>query len=1753
MVSLSSFTEIIYDPQDLEWLGDQLGLSDANRDGEISKREFNSVPLASFRDFYQKQLTSEERHLLGSFKVSAPLSHKSFLTHDTLVRMAQKQLRYRQYDLIKNRLQLPVDKVVTLPAAPAHPNTDFTSMNFDISRIRAGLSLAEWDLLNKASLSEAEKQRFPSPLIHLLRDVFLTHRSVNQIVITENAWQKIFTKLAAQNPKDFAQSSPASTWNELMLVWEKCDDLRDNSLPRRIWRNTLERVDNSSRGNDFNLIFLPQSFAISARGLKEFLVAPQKFHVSLSTRVPSGPSLLDEGKLHWELGWPARPTQIRLKSFKVGGKKNPAKGIELAALNLDIEEKARAVAAQNADNGFFDFSLGKPLLWLEGFRLNLDAGRHSRWLAGFLDLIAGAYGRDFDVESLEAKGITLFNNRLCLVLKGESHNRRDLVKPLFRDLLLIDLSQIIKNQLDKRPASAPLSALIFDQQANVTSQIPTADLIKALFDFLKSNSISQNNGVIPFREFQHNFWASDLSLSPAQNMEIKRASLHASGRWPESLVVKGLADIELAINNGGRDLPLKGALEFYLDFRKKSGFAKLDLPQLKIFGEKEKASAQVLAALSFDPAELFKNGQIDTTAVLKKISASLLIEIKKNQKTWLTALAQNLKLQTGESPQVSAEIDAAFLLPKKNIFGLLSNVGLTITATGDREWILSPTAGRIQIAKAGTQKIDAGGLKGEIKIKKGGTAKNPVFVVTISQMAINIEDALINLDKAKLRGRTRATLSGQWQIEADSFSEVLSGESPWHGAGDLVIDHKNSDLHLSNGKSSAELSDANQQTTIHLSDISFPQIEAEGMINHHIQDGNLKIESPMLEIESDISGSVTASGKLPTVMFSAAPKAALISLASTDKDKPGIPPNFTDLKPRDFINNLLAPVIDEIFNTKNTPKNFDFYLSHNFPLESMLASIKAATLQIGEIPLAENGFYRKGALNKEFTLIPFFEGAFMFLNPKIEKGTKASMKPAQNVVVNDELQDFKIDLNPPIRFLGRRITGIGLADCHFSGKAKRKHLYLLTPMGRLDLVGFLRLAFPCKIAKIYQLLRRDGIRVQPNEIPDKMAELGRFLRHFIDVFEFERKVREKNERQVLPFTAEEFSHMTARQKQLSFQFLAKTSIAKQVKRGTNPLQVYFNRVAERQDLAEYFDQNLDQFGAETASRAKTIIEEILLLKFMNAKNGLSQEDRDNIIRNNRRLLRLFLKPYIQTTNWLNGRSIKDIHADITLKPKKGDYGIVTFKENASSSVSAALKLNPTQYTHPQMDEILPGFYLSAATVAGEQLENVFFNLKTPTLWVRGDFNEIRKLNYYLAPENKNGEMEFMVAFENADVDNLNVIHMPPNRLTRPKFALFSPTPSLVGKSNHLQGGNFYLGFLEDSYHYVMDVEKLNSDSTYAYFFVGQNGKERDMLINTAGANFTDFHFDTKLSRKSPEEEYMTALNAVKGHIDLQDDLSQSARALLYIGDHPEDGREYLVIDKLIANGDVDMEGDQIRCLANMHLKANIPEYLRFIPALEKLRQKGITFDFKSISLDGSLLLTLDEDGGSVKRETPANAIFQATQLYLHGNFEIQLKDSKIKLSEIRLPLSELAFRMKKILNDKNQPFTQTWLSKIVIPANEAGQARLDLSLRLPEKLGQRTFEIQNGELGISSKSPLIFTSESAQSPAFNTEGLSIRANDSHNINTLDLSTGLVQINREGGSIQNWRLDAQLLDLILDTAFAILLEGKNLQIKVKNLD
>lgn len=1752
MVSLSLFKEIIYDPRDTELLEDQIGLNDPNRDGELTAREYNSGQLSSFRDFYQTKLTTRERSFLGSFTKDAPLSRQNFLTHDALARIAQKHLRYRQFDYLKNKLHLPAEQPVTLPAAPAHPNTDFTGVILNIARLKRDLSAAQWDLLTKNKLEDTEKQLFPSPLIHVLRSILRANVTASQIVLTESFWHRIFAQLAAKNPKDFARASPASTWNELMLVWEKCDDIRDNMISRRMWRNTLDHVDNSPWGDDFNLIFLPQRYEISAKGLKEFLTAPQKFHVDITTRAPSTPNRLQEGHAHWEITWPKRPAQIKLKALKLQGKTLWRKELELAELNLDIDEKARAVAAQNTDNGLFNFSLGSPLLWLEGFRLNVDASRHTRWLAAFMNMLSQAHGKDFDIESLSVKGITLFNNRLCLVVRGEDNNRRDIAKPVFRDLLLIDISPIIKKQLDKKAAGARLSTLLFDSNANVTSQIPTGDLTHALFDFLKSNSLSQNNSAIPTKEFQHNLWMTGFSLSPDQNVNISQANIHATGRWPETLVVKGKAQIDIALKNNGQDLSIKGPLEFYLDFQKQSGFARLELPQLKLFGADEKFNAHILAAVNFDPGDLFKNGQVDVDAVLKKISASLLIELEKGQSTWLAALVENLQAETGLSPSVNGDIDAAFHLPANNVFGVLFNGKFALTKGADNEWILSPHTERFLMARDGEQKIETGDIGGQIRIQKSGTEKDGNFIISIENLGISLDDAFIHTETVSLRGRTRATLNGKWQVAAKSPRDVFLGPSRWHGAGDLIIDHKNSDLHVTAGNTLLDLTKASQVTTIHLSDIAFPQVEAEGIALHHIEDGDFKTETPLFDLETNITGSVTAIGKLPKIMFSGT--AAEMDL-STDtlphQDTSRITTEFSDLKPRDFIDSILAPVIDEVFNTKNTPKNFDFYLSRNFPLEAMLTSVKEATLRIGEIPLAENGFYRKGTGGREFTQIPFFEGALMFLNPKIEKGTKATMTVPQNIVVDDELQDFKIDLNPPIRFLGRRIISVGLAACHLSGNKNRKHLYLFTPMGKIDLMGFLRVAFSCKIAKVYHLLHQDGLRMQRNQIPTKMAEFGRFLRHFIDVFEFERKVREKTERQILPFTAEEFSHLTASQKQQTYQVLAKTALARNVSRGTSSLHSYLNRLTQRQDLAEYFDQNLDRFSEKTSGQARSVVEGILLLKFMRAEEGLSDQDRNSITQNNRKLLRLFLQPYIQNTSWLNGRSIKDIHADITLKPQKGNYGIITFKEDAKTSVTTALKFNPTEYTHPPLGKILPGFYLSTATGEGETLENIFFNLKTNSLWVRGDFNRARKLYYYLGPENRNKEMEFMIAFEDADVDNLNVLYMPPNPFARPSFALFSPTPSAIGKSNHLLGGNFYLGFLDDSYHYILDVKKLTSDSTYGYFFLGQNGKERDMLINTAGAKFTDFHFDTQLNRKSFFDEYTTSLNAMKGHIELQDDEIHSSRAMLYIGDHPEDGREYLVIDKFAANGDVDMEGDQIRCKANMHLKADIPEYMRFIPALEKLRQKGITFDFKSLSLDGSLIFSFDEDGGNVRREPLGNAAFEATSIRLHGNFDITVKDTKIRLSEIRLPLFELAFRMKRNLNSKNQPFTETWISKIIIPENEPGQARLDLSIKLPEKLGSRIFEIKEGELSLRSKSPLVFTDESTQAPTLTTEGLSFGAGN--NINTLDLSTGSVHLTREGGTIENWQIEAELREIILDTVFEILLQGDLLKIKVKNPD
>lgn len=1733
MVSKSSFDGLSYQSSDAEYLKDALSLVDPNNDGTLTLAEYRGKKLTRFRDFYENKLNSTERRILSDFNTDHPLSRQSMHTVPEMALVLQKHLRYKMESRLKEQA-LPFDQPVTLPPRPPHPASDFTTLRLDMRQLKRSLNPNDWQLLTKNELSQAEKQRFPSPTIHLLREFIRRNGASSLLRIAETHWENTFQKLEQASPQDFLTATAASTWNELMLIWESSDESRDNTLGRKFWRRFLGEVDNSRLGTDWDLAFLPTQIYLGASGLSRYLKQPSLFHVPVTKPPQQSPNLLQQAQMQGHITWPNHPTRITLKNLG-----------DMAGVHLDVQEKARAVVAQNVQYGNLGFTLGQPLLWLEGFDINVDAGKNTRWLAKILDFFTSLFGKNFDVESIQAKALTVYNNRLCLAVRGETNNRDDLVKPIFKDLVLIDITELLLDWLQKQPRSQKLISVFFNASGNLHASVPTGDLTQALLDFFKGKTFSSGGFPVPLKDFKNEFWVQDIEFqSQNKNFQIQNGKLHASGHWPDNLVVRGTANLKASIKSLNSTTSVSGAIEFHLDSHKKSGFARLNLTTLAGRDFNNTTGAKILAQIHFDPADLFGTGQIDAAKVFNKAVESLLLEINNPDGPWLTLLVQDPKITT--YPDFSANADLDFLY-RGALSEFLQGAGkIKITQTAPGEWLIRPDLNQLDAARH-SEALTLDNVSGSIKIKQQSSG----FDVGFDNFELTVVDAQAHVGNTILRGKMHATLNGSWTMAKATLPEkTLSAQTPWQGSGTLTLHQTGSELSiLQPGTSSAAtLSQALQTTTIQIGNILFPGGPASGSLSQKIESGTLSINTGPIQLSTELSGSLTAQGNIPRLVFTApaTPTPDLISNPETTTATP------SDMPPREFIDNLLAPVIARVIETPNTPSNFDFYLSHDFPLEAMLGSLHAATLSMGAIPLAESGYYERKPNGQEVTQIPFFKGAAAFLNPKIQKGTQASMTTPQNIVVEEHLQDFVIDINPPIRFLGRQIKGIGLARCALPGTdPARKHFYLLTPSGKIDVLGFLRLAFPCKIAEIYRRLKQDGIRARRNEVPSEVHEFGRFVRHFIDVFEFERKVREKKAMLKLAFTADEFSHMTPLQKGQALAFIRATSLAKNMPRSAESLHTYLNQLASRMDLAEFFQQNLDQFSPDTTTEASELIEDILYTKFVSDKTSLLPENQNLILAANRHLLRLYLKPYIRTTQWLDMKSMHDIDAKLELQPRQGDYAILAFKKDGDSPVATRLRLNPTQHENFPNTPVPSGFYLDTAMRGDETLNHAFFNLKTDSFWVRGDFNSVRNLHYYLGPKNNIGENDFSISFDEANVDNLDIVHMQPNRLGRPKFTLFSPEEKKKGHFNHAEGRHFSLAYLNDTYHYNFNLNRVSGGSSFLYLLLGESGKERDMLISLDGADLQDFNFDTKLIPDLSLGGYSGSVNNISGKIDLSDGPSSTSRAILYLGDSPKGEREYLVVDELTARGDFTMEGESIRVAASMHLKADLPEHLRTFDPVKKLKDKGVELNFKSISIDGDLVLKLNENGGGIERlALQPGMAFEPTRITLHGQFKLATAGVNLTLSEITLPLSEMSFEMQKRISSDTPDITNTWLSRLLIPANEIGQAGLNLSFKLPDSMGGNPFKIKNGQLAISTRSPLEFLADSPKNAKVNTDGLSIQIADESAANTLQLQTGKVKITQTGAQVDTWQLSATVKDLIWDTVIQVLLEGKNLNLTVK---
>lgn len=1797
---------LYYQPQSDHWVEESLGFKDPNHDGQLTIRELKTKDNAFFQYFYHQVLSQKERDLLFHFSRNQPLTKHILSQTSELSPLFQKKINAQaKYEIFyQNTLPQQIDAKKLNFQLYQNTRFYFSTMTLDWQDIQSSLSNQDLQTLLKSNLNS-----YPTNTVLILRHFIQQNSNQPQFQITWQDWQKAYHQLAGKSSK---HDSAESTWNEVLLIWQK-----SNPEWNFFWKGADWAYDKTHGG----LIRLGQpDLTLRALGLKRYLNKPHEFIYPNPTHSHIPKATLSQGKAQWRATWPQHPTNLTLaEKWGVG-------------LNLNISANAQAIASQSIEKNELLFHTAQPLLQLEGFSIDVDAVKvWTQQLAHYGQKLSAKFSKDFDFESLDVIAITTFRNRLCLVLQGEA-NQRDVIKPLGDELLFLDISPFITAQMDQIDPSQKLKNLFFDASGNLYDTTSVDDLQKILLQILQNSSPGkktpspqshrQQNPPLP----AHNeVFLQDVSfhLTPSNtqtstnSIKIHQADLvstkiYGEGSKINQLTIQGKSELQLSLSLNQTPETIQAPLEFYYDAQQQAGFIRLQLPHLNLKALQNSSlfsqvSGEILIGFDLSVQHLLKNGAFNLEKFLESLALKTLISLQNKHQNKLTTyiklkdvaldpatqklnsflLDYDLALQKGDQKLSGAIQDGQLLLinssnqtlpffqiqaEKVKLNGLTNLLGentfISIYQDPKGHYHLYPVIKNLTVHSPFDSQ--ASQIRGEILLipsEKG-------FKIGIKNWHASLQDMMILAKKGYYEGQADFTLNGQWQTQAKSLDELFKTTQNWQGSGKADLLSHNLKYHSYHDSLDTHIqADAPKLTAqIDISQLSLFPLKLSGKTNTQISQSEIDVDTPLFSAHSKLKGNLNLQGKYPLVVFTESSAQSHIHDAPLNPVE--LPENVLDQSFDEslFLNELLSPLIQQMMATPSTYYEAEEYINRDYPYEAVAKSILDANFLLEKLPIMTGAEYLLNERKqKELAPFLFYTGLFRFLNPRIEKGTYLHTSQTQNLVKNQTLQPCRIDLSHPIHFLGMKITGIGLEykKCLFQNK-NNLHLYLFTPHKKIDVVALLRLKYMCKLQQVYRNMRKQGIKIHPNEIPQNLEDFSLFFTEVLKTFEIDEKVKKQASKKIRPFTFSELQDLTRSSRKKIWNQLSQIEIplSQPTFGGTNNLKRYLNSASKLENLAEILQQHIDIFDENSRSYAQGYLDEIFLIQF-NRQNQDSQEDNNEQIRKlNYKLLRLFLKPYLPQISIIDFENSESLEFQGQLLPKAADYKLFQVLEDAKAPISIKGSYNPTN----DSKRSLPGFYLDVAYEDDEAIENVSYQYKTSTLMFGAEFQKISGLKYYLSPY-QNGVSNFSVDLNDFEAKNAYVSYMPPTPFHRPAFALFSPDNPGITENNFISGQKFYIDSFNENVHTNFDIHQAYAENSFIYFYLGDKGEEKDVLIDANQAIFKKIKAQTEHNYQAWNQDYDDRLNHISGYMLIDNLPDNKPRAMFYLGNESDGTRRYLILNQLASKGKFYIQDNALLIQAYVGFLATLPDFIYKSPQSQSLKEKGIDFNIQAIEVDGTMDLIFDKNWGGIKKLSEslddlleegelasvslpysqsdlvkANQDFQAVQLKLYGHFQFQHNGSVITLKNITIPLESLLIKLNATSDAFEANLSQILLSYLKIPKDHQIRGNLDAHVHLPHSIPSPALDFNNATFSIESKSDFEYEIDENKFSSFQSDGLKLNVHNEEN--TLDLETGKLTFQNTNGEIQNWQLNLESKNLIEALVVEALLQGEELQFQIK---
>lgn len=1703
---------IFYSSADYEFLRKNLGFTDDQPDGKLTKVELESESNKTFHDFYATNLTPKEKAILAAFTAKRPLTKRHVATDHGLMHIALKYIRFEENRRIIGDHDLPQTPDESRLNFDLRANAGFlvNRLTLDIPQIRAELSPDSWQLLISGNLGA-----YKTNTLRILRHFLKTSDQNLATDITFENWQSAYAAVVGCPIRE-NKDSIESTWNEMILMWQNSDPFwHAGTYPSAhlFWMAADEvyetlsgglvrtgRVETSTDSQGHQQLRLK----IGAKGVAAYIDHPEM--VLLPVPQPSSKSKdtpLRRGQFAWEAFWPKNTaTQITLGE-KLG-----------MALHLDARPDATITAYQEVQKSNLAFHAGRPLLGFNGFALNVDTSHFAtKTLAKTVNAITGLFGKRYDVETLTPLAITVYQNRLCFVLRGQNHNR-DLIKPLGSDFLFLDATPFLRSAIYDLDGTGRLANAFFSETGEVYSNVSVAELTQAILEALKLKTTPKNSKgpKLPSLEtWDHRFFAEDVNADltgliktwqtdfSAHNdvsdsalkigtIRLEDGKFAGSGKIPQNFVLDGHIKMALALENNssatvGTHNYLSVTAETHFDTSKRAGYVRLKLPETMLNGFGKgldgNYAGEILIGLNLKNEDLFVDGRFSLDRFLAALSLNTLVDLQKNHHDFLLAAFELTEVVTSPETQTLEKIAARFNLALmengKDLYGIIHNGQITVFKPQDDNIFTAP---HLEVA---APDIMIGGL-----------------------LQVFGKDAMLAL-------------------------------------------YKDSDgtIYIKQILSEADIS------------VETPLFNITGNLSGQ---ANAKGSLPLIKFTSKGAGKSVTESEVPEL--------------PEFQPLPNILPQ--DFNESEFLDKLLRPLVDAMIRTPSTDIGLSYLFNRNFPYEALGGSINDATFVLKNLPLALEAEYepRKSLKGRETIRIPLFSGLLSFLNPHIEKNSFLYTKSMQSLAEDGRLKEFRIDLNQPIRFLGFQITGIGVANlpCSPNDNPNRR-LYLFTRHGKIDLMALIRLRylFTGDVSKLYKDLRKQGVKVRPGEIPSNMDDFGRFLKGLIILFEFDKTLKKEDRDEAHPIEVHEFESLSRNQMESMAVALKKLSLPGPVPLPNNRAALcrFVNEIATDLRLAEIFKKNLHLFAPPQKGEAEDISDENLLVLYNKNGAALTQAERKKIIANNYRVLHLYLAPFLEQPDWLDFNHSEDLILDANLTPKKANYNIIEFQKDATRPFDLRLHYNPTD-TEEQRSH--PGAYLQVAPKPDDFIENARFNYKIPTLFLKADFHQIQGLEYYLGRATPDHSPDYSISVSNFVADDLEMTYMPPSLFNKPAFALFKANPGANGVANHFVGQSFKIDRYNQEVHSDVHVLQAKANNSYAYFYLGESEEARDMFLDLEGADLWDVETDILHHYNRDTKLYLASFSKITGFINLDNPPQNRPRGLIYLGTTEAGIRRHMILNKLEVKGLFDVVDDDLHAQAHIGFIATLPDYIYEAPLTLSLRKKGVDFKIQTVELDGTMDLILNETYGGFKKsgttmdglvagehkpsldETdelnsllPENSHLEDVTLKLRGSFRFQTKGSWITLTDLTIPVDECLLKITTSHTAAGAFISSVTLDSLQIPAGRPIESGVDMNVRSIPGSSSGTVHLDKGSLKLTTKSPFSYYTDQQNVPGFQTDGIDLTLNDAEN--RLDLSTGKISYLDNNGSIASITLDSEVKNQIYQLVVEMALQGKNLKFEL----